>query len=363
MSGRKKEPNMAVPAQTDMSSGALAVTDVDPGTALLRLGEEKIVAMARTYPRDEAAILQECLDEMELVPEMAQQAVYRKPVGEDKHGKMQYAEGLSIRAAEMILSKWGNYDLTTSMEEPDEAGVTIHADFVDFQRMTHRRVSERVSRYYKDRHDNIRKWADDRFFDVVVPSRRSRMVRELVLRSISPAVRLKIQRKAEQVVAGVGRKVTLPPLPERRKQMLEAFKELGVTKEQICKHLRVSVRGITEQHLVTLRGLYNAIKEGTPVEEVFGKEEPEAPAPTGPEPTPEAAQPAEEQSELLTKFKYLVELLNQHQWTDEQVYELCGYKGGEPTEKMVEKLDRAESLAANGFTYEQVKSWFEKKGE
>ena len=63
------------------------------------------MAECRARPRDMAAIREELADLLEAFPELAEDAIYSKPVGKDREtGEEKFAEGLSIRAAEALAS-------------------------------------------------------------------------------------------------------------------------------------------------------------------------------------------------------------------------------------------------------------------
>jgi len=68
------------------------------------------IATAHTYPRSLALFNKRALEMVTLDEETAQSCIYRRPVGKEK-GKVIYAEGKSIRMAEivdpaMVISGW-----------------------------------------------------------------------------------------------------------------------------------------------------------------------------------------------------------------------------------------------------------------
>ena len=81
------------------------------GTALaIRTEIETQNTIARQYPRDSKACLDEALQELQLVPEYACKAFYSIPYKDRSGGeeKIVKVEGPSIKASQALSRIWGN---------------------------------------------------------------------------------------------------------------------------------------------------------------------------------------------------------------------------------------------------------------
>ena len=67
-----------------------ALQAIQGGASLMRLENETQMSIAIQRKRDEASIREDCLMELDQVPEAAEAAIYRKPGGKDKKCRIQY---------------------------------------------------------------------------------------------------------------------------------------------------------------------------------------------------------------------------------------------------------------------------------
>ena len=251
---------------------------VASGQSLARLENTTQMQVAVVRKRDEAAILKGALRELELYRTCAEQAIYTKPVGRDKQGRMKYVRGPSIRMAEDLANRWGNNAWAIEITGETEEGCMLVAVYLDYETNTRRARQKWVSKFYKAARGGVTKHADDRFFDTVVPAHGSKLLREVLLRSMPAGLKEEYRRKAEEVMGDLG--------PENIKRLVADFGELGVTPEQI----KVLVNGrsadkVTGNDVATLQGTLNALRDGeTTIEELFADapQQPSADPPKGP---------------------------------------------------------------------------------
>jgi hypothetical protein len=121
-------------------------------------------------------------------------------------------------------------------------------------------------------------------------------IRNAVLRGVPKAFWADLYEAARQVVAG-----DFKTLANRRAAALQAFVIYGVTPDQIYTLLGVQADvDVTLDHLVQLRGVLNAIKDGSStVEEVFGAPTAKVPQarPEKPKEEPKPKEPAKAKAE------------------------------------------------------------------
>jgi hypothetical protein len=246
------------------------------GLTLVKIENETQMTMAVQRPRDEALILKAALDELSLYPEMAEDAVYRKPVGKEQvaPGKweMKYAMGLSIRAAEALAYRWKNNGFGAEILSDDGEIVSGVAVWVDYESNNRRTFPFRVSRKYKTKGGGMAIHKEDRFHDLVVPARQSKALREVILRSLPPGLKCEYERKALEI-----RSKQKPT--ERWAKMLRKFGPLGVSQDDLEKMMEKEAKAFTAEDFDTILGVYNAIMDGdTTVSQAFGKETADAAA-------------------------------------------------------------------------------------
>jgi len=233
---------------------------------LIKMENETIMAAASIRPRNNQAVMRELLDQIEAYPSFAESVMYAKPIGADKQtGKMQYARGLSIRAAEAIAAAWGYNRIEQTVEPIDDDRVRVTATFTDFQSGRIWRDSGIVSKWYKDRYGKMVKHNDDRFFNVVLKAELSKRVREAVMRSVPPGVRSELQNLAERTVAKLLTNDTV-------QKIVDSFASIGVDLAKLENLLAKPIaKGWTTDDRVTLQQVFTAIRDGeTTVGEVFG---------------------------------------------------------------------------------------------
>jgi len=237
---------------------------LDPMQTLVKMENESIASMAVARPRNMKAIMADLTEQLDAFPVFAESAVYVKPVGKDDRGQMQYARGLSIRAAEALAASFGYCRVETSVEPVDENHVRVSATFTDFQSGKIWRDSGIISRFYRDRFKKTVRHTDDRFYNVICKAELSKRTREVIVRSVSPGLRAQFQAAAERAMANV-------LTDETTGKMVNAFNAIGVDLVALEKFIGRSIKlGWTVDDRTKLMQVYNAIKENeTTVAEVF----------------------------------------------------------------------------------------------
>jgi hypothetical protein len=245
----------------DGNQAAAALAD----HSLIRIENETMASLAVKRPRDHQLIMSELCSQIDAYPAFAETLVYAKPVGKNQQGEMQYARGLSIRAAEALAELWGNNRIETETETVNDEMVKVTAVFTDFQSGRVWRDSALVSRFYKTRNGARAKWDDDRFYNVVVNAEKSKRLREVILRSVSPGIKMELQHRAESAMA----KTLTDDVVAR---IVDSFNGMGVTLAMLENLVHQPLHhGWTTEHRVQLQQVYVALRDGeTTIAEVFG---------------------------------------------------------------------------------------------
>ena len=241
------------------------VVRINPEVELIKVENDTITSLAMMKPRDHRAVMRDLCDQIEAYPTFAESVLYAKPIGKDKSGRMQFARGLSIRAAEAIASAWGynRVELRVTMLDDDRAEVT--AKFIDLQTGRIWSDTSIVSKLYSRAGGGVARHSDDRFWQIVVPAEKSKRIREAIIRSVPPGVRSELQTMAERQVAKLLSNETV-------QKIVDSFAGLGVSLAQLENLLSKPIdRGWTVEDRTTLMQVYTAIRDGeTTVGESFG---------------------------------------------------------------------------------------------
>lgn len=235
--------------------------------ALIKMQDDTIQAMAVARPRSLKNVILSVMQEIELLPSAAEKLIYRIPY-KQKDGSTTYVEGLSVRAAELMVNGMGYFSVTQFMEDIDDDTARVTGIAIDLQRgnkqMTQRIVSRFVKRKWGTEHLSEDKWLQLRL------SESSKASRNAVEKLMPPSLKAAVWEKACQVSGSIAARDIA--------KVRDAFQRLGVTDEQLDKHLGRPLSQCNEKELGQLIALGKAIKDGeTTVGEAFPSEETASP--------------------------------------------------------------------------------------
>lgn len=296
--------------------------------ALLNKSEiDMQVSTAHKYPRSIKRFRDESLQMVTLNERIAESCIYALP----RDGKT--IEGPSARFAEVVASAWGNCRAGARVVSDQGEFVTAQGVFHDLERNV--AITYEVQRRITDK--NGKRYKPD-MIGVTANAACSVALRNAILKGVPKAFWDDMYQAARQTVMG-----DFKTLANRRVDALKAFVALGVTDKQVFAKLEVSgIEDITLEHLVVLRGLLTAIKEGeTTPEQAFASEEPGAATEKnrGTKPQP---YPAEKFEAELTKWQKLIDdgtktaddilatLASKWSLTPEQINAIKGTEGNAP---------------------------------
>lgn len=217
------------------------------------------IATAKAYPRVLKRFLNECTSMATVTAEVAGECFYALP----RDGKT--IEGPSARLAEIVASCWGNCRAGARIVDEGPEFVTAQGVFHDLERNVaityevRRRITDKRGRRFKP--DMV---------GVTGNAACSIALRNAVFKGVPKALWSGIYEQARKVAIG-----DVKTLANKRADALAHFQKLGATREMVLAVLNVaSEEEITLDHLVVLRGLATAIKEGdTTIEQAFSTPE------------------------------------------------------------------------------------------
>lgn len=214
------------------------------------------VATARRFPRSIGTFQRRATEMATLTPDVAASCVYALPRG----GKN--IEGPSARLAEICAHAWGNLRIQAgTTDDGDGRFVTGRGEAWDVEANV--AIGFEVKRRITDSRGNS---YNDDMITVTGNAAASIALRNAVFKAIPTSFWKPIYDECRKVIAGDAR-----TFASRRDEMLKHFAVMGVTEVRLCAGIGVKGKDdITLDHMVPLRGIYNALKDGeTTIEQAF----------------------------------------------------------------------------------------------
>ncbi len=241
--------------QPQVQVEVLQVSNAESLAALNRSEIDVQVATAKQYPRNLSLVLNNIETLATLDEETAGSCFYMLR----RDGKL--IEGPSVRLSEIIASSWGNLRVQGRIIGNDGKMITAQGVCHDLE--TNYAASTEVKRRITTK--NGKTFSED--MQIVTGNAACAIAKRNAIFSVIPmALMKKVIAKAKKVSIGQA-----TSLEECRKKMLDYYQKIGVDQQHLFDYLSVTkIEEIDTDMVVELRGLANAIKEGTTtVQETF----------------------------------------------------------------------------------------------
>ncbi len=217
-----------------------------------RASQEVQAAMviAKRFPRDETTAMVKIKNACKR-KKLAEMAIYSYPRGGVS------VEGPSIRLAEAIAQCWGNLDFGVVELEQRNGESTCMAYCWDLETNTRQTKIFQI-KHVRDTKAGQKALRDSRDVYELVANQGARRVRACILGVIpGDVIDEAIEEVNKTLKVGDSR-----PIGDRVRSMAVAFDEIGVTKNMIEQRLRHNLEAVNEQELITLRKIYQSLKDG-----------------------------------------------------------------------------------------------------
>jgi len=244
------------------NSEAIEVAGVLDATALegLTRGEADIqIATAHRFPRSMTKFIDNAIEIATIDEDVAESCIYSRPVGKQtdpKTGKrvMKFADGMSVRMAEIIGSTYGNLRAGSFLVEMTERYVKARGMAHDLE-SNFSGFSEVVESTIKSDGNPM----SERMRVVIAKAALSKARRDAIFQVVPRALCKPVERAVRAIIAGDGSASTIS---KRREKVMTWVNKLGIDFDRVLKVLGVKGEpdiGIDE--LERLSGLKTAIKE------------------------------------------------------------------------------------------------------
>ena len=235
----------------DPVSGELVSVESSINQALQQITKAQIdqqVATAHAYPRSIDRFQKNATKMVGLNEETAASCIYSRPVGGGK-----FAEGMSIRMAEIVGNCYGNLRVQTFIVEMTPRYVKARGEAHDLE--TNFASSAEVIESTVDKHNNP---YSERMRIVVAKAALAKARRDAIFSVVPRALCVGLELEARRVA--IGDSVTFE---KRRGQAVAWIKSLGIDPARAFAALGINGEAdIGIEHLATLTGIKTAIKEG-----------------------------------------------------------------------------------------------------
>lgn len=248
--------------------GELMSVDASVNQALAQITKAEIdqqIATAHAYPRSIARFQKRALEMVTLDEETAESCIYSRPVGKkkDENGNWvtEYAEGMSIRLAEIVGACYGNLRVGAMMVEMNPRYVKargyahdLESNFANASEVIEATVDKNGNPY------------SERMRAVVAKAALSKARRDATFTVVPKALCKALETAARQTAIG-----DASTLGKRRAAVMSWVNKLGIDPARVFAALNITGEAdIGIDQLTTLTGLKTSIKDGeVKIDEAF----------------------------------------------------------------------------------------------
>lgn len=258
----------------EINEATLEVLQPSAIEALERAAVDVQVSTAHKFPRSLELFKKRSLAMATLDVDTAESCIYLRPVGK-KDGKMQYAEGASIRMAEIVAASYGNIRVAARIIEQTERYVKCEGVAHDLESnyaAKSETMEPTVTREGKPFSEGMRA--------VVAKACLAKAFRDAIFKVVPRALCKTVYDSAKNVATGKDQ-----PISERIKRVQAWIGTLKIDEARVFAMLEVKGWSeVTPDHLLKLTGIKTAMGDGdVSIDDAFPpiKTEPKGPEATG----------------------------------------------------------------------------------
>lgn len=238
----------------DPAGGAVAVAG-DSSLAAITRGEIDVqIATAHQFPRSLAKFKARAIEMATMDEDTAASCLYRRPVGK-KNGKEEYAEGMSVRMAEIVAAGYGNIRVGSMIIEMTDRLVKARGYAHDLESnfaATSEVVESTVTKEGRPFSERMR--------IVVAKATLAKARRDATFMVVPKAVARPIEQAVRNLLVGDG---TAATIEKRRANVAQWIDRLGIDRARVFAALGVAgMEDVGIAEMETLAGLKTAIKDG-----------------------------------------------------------------------------------------------------
>lgn len=228
-------------------------TDTNTLATIERASIDMQIATAHQYPRSISKFKENSLALVTLDEETAASCLYRRPVGKDRYGKETYAEGMSIRMAEIVAATYGNLRVGTRILESTPRYVVVQGVAHDLESnflSTAECKEATVDKHGKPYTERMR---------IVIEKAAAAKARRDAIFAVVPRASAKfLETAAKELLFGNASSIT-----KWRARIVEWVKTLGIEPERVWTALNVGgPDDLKQSEIEMLIGIKNSLQSG-----------------------------------------------------------------------------------------------------
>lgn len=241
-------------------TAAMEVVQPTALEATERAAIDSQIASAKRFPRSLQAFKARAIDMATIDDETAESCLYRRPVGM-KDGQQQYAEGMSVRMAEIVGATYGNLRVRAFIVEQNERFVRACGQAIDLE-TNFASSSEVVESTVKKNGQPY----DERMRVVIAKAALSKARRDATFQVVPKALARPVETKVRELLMG-----NTEALEKRRAKVAQWVAKLGIDPKRVWAALGIAGEAeLGAEQLETLTGIRTALKDGdTTLDEAF----------------------------------------------------------------------------------------------
>lgn len=240
---------------------ALEVVQVSALEATERAAIDMQISTAKKYPRSMQQFKARAIDMATIDEETAESCIYRRPVGKDRDGRTQFAEGMSVRMAEIVGASYGNLRVRSFVVEQTERYVRAAGQAIDLE--SNFASSSEVVESTVDK--NGRPYSE-RQRALIAKVALSKAARDATFKVVPRALARPVETKVRELLMG-----NAETLEKRRAKVMSWIGKLGLDPKRVWAALNIAGEAeLGVEQLEMLTGIRTALKDGdTTLDEAF----------------------------------------------------------------------------------------------
>jgi hypothetical protein len=229
--------------------------------AIERASIDMQITTAHKFPRSISRFKDNAIALATIDEETAESCIYRRPVGKGKDGKEVYAEGMSVRMAEIVGASYGNLRAAARIVEQTERQVVAQGVAHDLETnfaSTSEVIESTVDRYGRPYNERMR--------IVIAKAALAKARRDAIFQVVPRAIAKPVEYACKDLLFGNQVSIT-----KRRERVMGWIGKLNIDVNRVWNAL--SIGGLDDvgiEELETLTGLKTAIQNNeVTIDEAF----------------------------------------------------------------------------------------------
>jgi len=231
------------------------------------------VRMAQERPRSEEAIMTRLVKELVSNSTYADQGFYSIPYKDNRKGVINFVEGLSIRSAEHMWTRWGNCVVASRIADDRGDKVTVQGMFFDYETGLLNLSDMEVSKKGKKRSGET--WyLSEKELSQSIAAAQSKVKRNAFIGGIPVWIKDVYIETCKKLIVGDNKKPIADRIKDAELFLTSKFNVSDSAVKSFIGKVKEAYRGISDIELLRyIVGISNAIKDGNvDVDFIFGEE-------------------------------------------------------------------------------------------